>query len=71
MRRVSVGTVVNIQLPYSEVCMHLRVAGETRPVEILANGAQILNWDGSNFSFPVTHAEAGIYTDAQGLYIGV
>jgi len=71
VRRVKVGEVVNVMLPYSEVCMHLKVAGRTRPVEILATGAQILNWDGTNFSFPVTHGEAGIYTDADGLYIQV
>lgn len=71
MKRISVGTVVNILLPYSEVCVHLKVAGHTRPVEVLATGAQILNWDGSNFSFPVTHGEAGIYSDASGLYIQV
>lgn len=71
MKRVKPGDVVNVMLPYSEVCMHLKVAGRTRPVEVLAAGAQILNWDGTNYSFPVTHGEAGIYQDATGLYIQV
>jgi hypothetical protein len=69
MKRVSVGTVVSVTLPWSEVCMHLRVAGQTRSVEVLATGAQILNEDGTPYSFPVTHGEAGIYRDAEGLYI--
>jgi hypothetical protein len=69
MKRVSVGTVVSVTLPWSEVCMHLSVAGQTRPVEVLATGAQILNEDGTPYSFPVTHGEAGIYRDADGLYI--
>ena len=69
MKRISVGTVVSLELPWSEVCMHLKVAGQTRSVEVLPNGAQILNADGSKFSFPVTHGEAGIYQDAQGLYV--
>lgn len=71
MKRVKPGDVVNIKLPWSEACMHLKVADRTRPVEVLATGAQIRNWDGSNFSFPVTHGEAGIYSDASGLYIQV
>lgn len=71
MKRVKPGEVVNVMLPYSEVCMHLKVAGRTRPVEVLPDGAQILNWDGTNYSFPVTHGEAGIYKDADGLYIQV
>lgn len=69
MKRVKPGEVVNVMLPWSEACMHLKVAGRTRPVEVLATGAQILNWDRSNYSFPVTHGEAGIYSDASGLYI--
>lgn len=69
MKRLSVGTIVNMTLPYSEVCMHLRVAGLPRSVEVLATGAQILNEDGTPYSFPVTHGEAGIYRDAKGLYI--
>lgn len=68
MRRVKPGDVVNIRLPYSEVCMHLKVAGRLRPVEVLPDGAQIMNWDGTNFSFPVNHGEAGIFNDGQGLY---
>lgn len=55
-----VGETVTVELPYSEVCCHMRVAGQVRQVQVLAGGAQILNEDGSPFSFPVTHGEAGI-----------
>lgn len=69
MKRVSPGTIVSVKLPYSEVCMHLKVAGQVRNVEVFNHGAQILNEDGSRYSFPITLGEAGIYADAQGLYI--
>ncbi|WP_326827449.1 hypothetical protein [Streptomyces sp. NBC_01751] len=55
----TVGETVAVRLPWSEVCMHMRVAGEIRPVLLKEHGAQILNEDGSNFSFPVTFGEAG------------
>lgn len=69
MARVKPGDVVQVRMPWSEVCMHLRVAEQVRRVEVLADGAQILNDDGTKFSFPITHGEAGIYRDATGLYI--
>lgn len=69
MTRVKPGDVVRLELPWSEVCMYMRVAGQERDVRVLEGGAQILNEDGTRFSFPVTHGEAGIYTDADGLYI--
>ena len=69
MTRVKSGEEIALRLPWSEVCMHLKVAGQVRNVRVLDTGAQILNDDGTPYSFPVTHGEAGIYTDAQGLYI--
>lgn len=68
-RRVAVGDTARVRLPFSEVCMALRVAGQARHVTVLARGAQILDPDGSPYSFPVTHGEAGIRTDADGLYV--
>jgi hypothetical protein len=65
-KTLHVGETVTLELPYSEVCMHMRIAGQHRPVAVLEHGAQILNPDGSPFSFPVTWGEAGIYTDAKG-----
>ena len=69
MKRLKPGDVVTLTLPWSEVCMYMNIAGKVRGVRVLETGAQILNDDGTAFSFPVTHGEAGIYQDAGGLYI--
>lgn len=69
MIRLSVGDEVRVRLPYSEVCMHMRLADQVRTVQVQAHGAQILGEDGLPFSFPITHGEAGIYRDAEGLYV--
>lgn len=66
---VRTGDTIRVRLPWSEVCAHLRVAGELRKVRVLAHGAQVLDADGSDFSFPVTHGEAGIFTDRSGFYV--
>ncbi len=57
---------VRIILPYSEVCMHMKVAGRAMWARIVRRPsgypmAQLLNDDGSNFSFPITTSEAGMY----------
>jgi hypothetical protein len=68
---VQPGDVVRVELPHSEVCMHMRVAGQVRRVRITEDrypAAQILNEDGSNFSFGIGLGEAGFYTDAEGIY---
>jgi hypothetical protein len=50
-----------VVLPWSEACVHMRVAGREMWVRPVANGmAQILNDDGSNFSSPITRGEAGL-----------
>ncbi len=60
---------VTLQLPYSEVCMHLRVAGTRMGARLLANGmVQLLGADGLQFSFPITAAEAGLDHDPDGWY---
>jgi len=54
-------SAVRVGLPHSEVCMHLRLAGETRwvaPVE--SSMAQIYSEDGSPYSTPITLGEAGL-----------
>lgn len=68
---VEVGDVIAIELPYSEVCMWMNVAGKTLPVLIKANRtAQIIDEDGGLCGAPVTLGEAGIYTDHNGaMYI--
>ena len=65
-----IGSTNLLKLPYSEVCMHLGVAGRTFPVKLLTYyAAQILQKDGAPFSFPILASEAGIYQDAQGFYV--
>jgi hypothetical protein len=56
-----------LQLPYSEVCMHLRVAGTRMRARLQPNGmVQLLDADGREFSFPITAAEAGLHLDHDG-----
>lgn len=60
--RLKLATLV--ELPYSEVCMAMRVAGEVRPVVRLDRGmTQILQPNGELFSMPVTNGEAGVHPD--------
>jgi hypothetical protein len=69
VKRIKSGDVVRLRLPWSEACMYLKVAGQVRDVHVFTHGAQILNEDGTRYSFPVTLGEAGIYSDAEGLYV--
>lgn len=48
-------------MPWSEVCMYMRVADKSMRFRVLAQGVQLLNEDGSRFSSPITHGEAGLY----------
>jgi hypothetical protein len=53
-----------LELPYSEVCMHLGVAGTRMRARLEPNGmVQLLDADGRAFSFPITAAEAGLDHD--------
>ena len=65
---LSVGERAHIELPFSEVNMHMGIAGKIWPVELLENGmAQIYDGNSDNkFSFPVTANEAGIFRDGSG-----
>lgn len=64
---VEVGESVMLRLPYSEVCMHMRVAGQVAIVRLDGpNSAQILLPDGRPFSAPITPGEAGLYRDSLG-----
>jgi hypothetical protein len=67
------GDRVEVILPHSEVCMHMRVAGKRAIVEVVTNGlnytsAQIRRQDGTPFSAAVTLGEAGLYEDREGVY---
>lgn len=65
---VEVGRAYMLTLPWSEVCMYMKVAGTAMTAEILPDGVQLVNADGSRFSSPITHGEAGLYRDDKGLY---
>lgn len=67
-RNVRPGDRVRIELPYSEVCMHMRVAGRVMDVRMTDGRypmAQLLNPDGSEFSAPILTGEAGIFGDVE------
>lgn len=70
---VAVGDVVRVRLPWSEVCMHMQVAGQAMYVAIVDAGgqpaAQLITDDGSRFSFPILLGEAGIREDSGRLYV--
>jgi len=63
-------------MPFSEVCMHLRVAGRIMGVKVICHtytgtdkvnytpSAQLINpLDGKEYSFPISLGEAGIFTE--------
>ena len=56
-----------LELPSSEVCLHLGVAGTRMRARLEPNGmVQLLDADGRAFSFPITAAEAGLGHDQNG-----
>jgi hypothetical protein len=66
-RRLAPGESIAIELPYSEVCIHMRIAGQVHQVELFMEGpypmARIEGYP------PVLAAEAGILSDPQGHYV--
>lgn len=70
---VQAGDKVLLEIPFSEVCMSMRVAGKPMYVELQATTwnsvcAQLYSLDGKPYSFPITSGEAGIYQDSDGYY---
>ena len=71
---VKPGNIVrSLTIGHSEVAMHMRVAGTQMDVLVVPSGAwgamaQLLRPDGSEFSFPITLGEAGLYQDSGGIY---
>jgi hypothetical protein len=60
------GDTIRLEIVYSEAAMSMRIAGTVRNVRITEGPrpmAQVLNDDGSEYSFPITLGEAGIYTE--------
>ena len=69
MYPVYIGETVAVVLPWSEVCIHMRVADRVMPVRIDEREAILLKDDGTHFS-RVTHGEAGIMIGNNGqLYL--
>jgi hypothetical protein len=67
VRRLVPDESTAIELPYSEVCIDMRVAGQVHQVELFMEGiypmARIAGYP------PVLPAEAGILSDAEGYYV--
>jgi hypothetical protein len=67
---VRAGDRFRLELPCSEVCMHMHVAGKVMTVEVIRGrhsdgrpsfAAQLYGDNGQPFSIPILTAEAGIY----------
>ena len=72
-RYVAAGDIVRVELPYSEVCVHMRVAGKRMLAEVRESGAwghciQLLRDDYQPFSSPILTGEAGFYREGNQLY---
>lgn len=75
MVRVVIGELYCHEMPHSEVCVHMQVAGKFMYFRVLPGGraVQLLEPRGPiqsmyEFSAPILPGEAGLYTDASGLY---
>lgn len=69
-RYAEIGERVTLEMPHSEVCMHMQVAGKVMHAEIQPRGysAQLFRLDGQMFSAPITTGEAGFYRDGDRFY---
>jgi hypothetical protein len=67
---VNLDQMVEVTLPYSEVCVHMKVAGKRMKVKLQTPWqAQLFTMEGEPFSFPIAPGEAGIYSDSTGFYL--
>lgn len=66
-QRVKPGKLYSGEMPSSEVCMCMRVAGKVLQFELLQDTVQ-LYLDGRPFSTPILTGEAGLYSDDKGYY---
>lgn len=69
-RAIEPGEEGEAAMPHSEVCMHMRVAGKRMKFRFLPNGrsVQLLNPDGTEFSAPISYADAGIFRNPDGTF---
>lgn len=70
MLRVAVGDVYFMYagLPFSEVCIHMHVAGMPAWVELVSDHEAQLYVGGKPYSAPITPGEAGLLRDERGWY---
>lgn len=67
--RVKVGDIGEAVMPYSEVCMHMKVAGRKMLFQIVSERAvQLFSSPMQPFSFPILLGEAGVFEDEKGMY---
>lgn len=70
--RITPNKMYTIRMPYSEVCMFMRVAGELMEIELLPineyRAVVQLYRDGHVFSSPILASEAGILSYDNGWY---
>lgn len=55
-------------MPFSEVMMHMRLAGKRMNCEVRESSVQLLDENDRCYSIPVTLGEAGFYQDENGIY---
>ena len=73
---VAVGERVLIEAPWSEVCMHMQVAGKKMQAELLPpppgrsfpRAVQLYEPDGRLFSAPILPGEAGFFESEPGQF---
>jgi hypothetical protein len=65
-------TMFAATMPYSEVCMHMRIAGKKMACALVGSRPMVQLFDlqtGSPFSAPILTGEAGVFEDSDGYYI--
>jgi len=68
-KTIRVGERGRKYMGYSEVCMHMRVAGKPMDFEVVSpRSVQLYRDDGTPFSFPITYGEAGLFRQDDGFY---
>ena len=73
IQRVHLYEPFRVELPASEVCMHMRVTDKTMWAVLIPScwryAVQLLDEDWEGFSAPILTGEAGVYEDQTGPYI--
>ncbi len=69
--RLLPGMRVTLLLPYSEVCMHMRVSDHLAEAQLTDSqwpGIQLYDQQGRQWGGSITTGEAGVYRDDEGYY---